>query len=100
MGPVRLKREFYAEQWTGTNTTEVVDWIRRCGDASIRWYPLYEDGNRIDIPRWMEIPEHLVIVFKGGMIAVPPNRWIIRDEKGHYSVITDEQFRSDFEPTT
>lgn len=100
MGDVRLKRKFDAERWTGTNTTEIVDWIRRGGVASIRWYPFYEDGNRIEIPRWMAIPEHLVIAFKGGMIAVAPGSWIILDEKGHYSAITDEQYRLDFEPVT
>lgn len=100
MPEVQLKRKFEAERWLGSNTTEIVDWLRRGGSASVRWYPPYDDGNEVEVPRWMVIPEHLVIVFKGGMIAVAPGNWIIRDEKGHYSAITDEQYRLDFEPTT
>lgn len=94
---VRLKPKFEAEQWVGSNTAEIVDWIRRGGTASIRWYPDYDDEKGAPVPDWMRIPEHLIIVDQRRIHTVVPFAWILRDEGGYYRVISDAEFRSEFE---
>lgn len=93
---------FDAQRWHTTNTTRMMDWVRRTGTASIRWYPAIESGEHANghIPEYMCMPEHLVIRDESGLHAVGHGDWVVRSTEGLHEVISHATYLVEFKPVT
>jgi hypothetical protein len=79
--------EIQAVQWTGDNTSDVIDWVLHTGSRSARWHePTDPHG------------EHLAIDTLEGTMRAAVGDWIVRGVKGEHYPCKPDIFEATYEP--
>ncbi|MEO3922683.1 hypothetical protein ABGB07_02190 [Micromonosporaceae bacterium B7E4] len=88
--------EVQAIQWTGDNTTEVIDWVLATGDRSARWHEATHGfgGTNKDLP---PSPEFIAIDTLEGTMRAVVGDWIIRGVQGEHYPCKPDIFAATYE---
>lgn len=81
--------EVEAVQWTGENTSDVIDWVLATGSRSARWHEAekFQKGGR----------EHIAIDTLEGTMRAEFGDWIIRGVQGEHYPCKPDIFAATYE---